>query len=267
MKLAREHWNRENYQEFCDFLFAEAEEGYREFVLGGTITERTLLGVRVPRCREIAKEILKGAALEFLKFEPVTFEEVMVRGLVIAGLPYDEMVARLKDFVALIDNWEICDVFCAATGKNVRKHRAEFLEEIDKMLWSLDEFQTRFALVSLLDHYIVADYLPVIFDRLSGTVPYLSDGPGELSVERAAGSYNGERVRDVMAWDAYYVKMAVAWLVATCFCKFPEETYAWFVESKLPRWTHNKAIAKACESYRVDRDLKAELKKLKHPKL
>lgn len=267
MKLKREHWIREDYQEFCDFLFAEAEEGYRDFVLGGIITERPLLGVRVPKCREIAKEILRGKTSEFLDFEPVTFEEVMVRGLVIAGLPYEEMVTRLKDFVSLIDNWEICDVFCAATGKNVRKHREEFLEKIDKMLWSLDEFQTRFALVSLLDHYIVADYLPVIFDRLTGIASYLSDGPGELSVERAAGSCDGMRVRDAMAWDAYYVKMAVAWLVATCFSKFPEETYAWFVNAKLPKWTHNKAISKACESYRVDRDLKAELKKLKRPKL
>lgn len=253
-----------NYQEFRNRLFGEAEEGYRDFVLGGIITERPLLGVRVPKCREIAKEILaSGETSEFFENEPVAFEEVLIRGLVIAGLPYEEMIKKLYDFIPLIDNWEICDVVCATTRKNISKHKAKFLEEIDKMLKSLDEFETRFALVSLLDHYIEPEYLQVVYDRVSEIAGVLSEGPGELSVERIKGSTDGKRVRKVMAWDAYYVKMAVAWLISVLFVKFPEETKMWFSHLTLPKWTYNKAIAKTCESYRVDRDFKAELKKMK----
>ena len=253
-----------DYQEFRNRLFEEAEEGYRDFVLGGTITERPLLGVRVPKCRKIAKEILVSEeASGFLKNEPVAFEEVLIRGLVIAGLPYEEMMKELHGFIPLIDNWEICDVVCAAMRKNISKHKAEFLEEIDKMLKSLDEFETRLALVSLLDHYVEPEYLQVVYDRVSDIAGVLSEGPGEMSVERTKGELIGKRVRKVMAWDAYYVKMAVAWLISVLFVKFPEETMAWFSHLSMPRWTYNKAISKTCESYRVDRDLKAELKKMK----
>lgn len=257
-------WSKVEYQKFQNRLFEEAEEGYRDFVLSGIITERPLLGVRVPKCKEIAKEILaKGDITAFLKNKPVAFEEVAIRGYVIAGLPYPQMVKEMYNFIPLIDNWEICDTFCAAMKKNIKKNRAEFLEEIDKMLKSLDEFQTRVALVCLLDHYVEAEYLQVVFDRLTGISEVLSDGPGELSVERIPGKTAGKRVRTVMAWDAYYVKMAVAWLISVLFVKFPEETMAWFSHLSLPKWTYNKAISKTCESYRVDRDLKVRLKKMK----
>ena len=285
-------WSKTEYQEFQNRLFEEAEEGYRDFVLTGIITERPLLGVRVPKCRAIAKEILLGKletydstkgkagfpeketlslskeeqisnALNFLKNTPVAFEEVAIRGYLIASLPYEQMVEEMYKFIPLMDNWEICDTFCAAMKKNISKNKDSFLEEIDKMLKSLDEFQTRVALVCLLDHYIEPEYLQVIYDRINDIAAVLSDGPGELSVERIKGETGGKRVREVMAWDAYYVKMAVAWLISVLFAKFPEETMFFFSHLSMPRWTYNKAILKTCESYRIDKDLKAELKKLK----
>ena len=259
-----------NYSELQSKLFENAEEGYRDFALGGIITERPLLGVRVPKCREIAKEIVtkpgyfEGGVEAFLQNEPVSSEEVLIRGFVIANLPYDEMVSQIYGFAALIDNWQVCDTFCAAMKKNIVKHKAEFLEEIDKMLKSLDEFQTRVALVCLLDHYIEADYLAVIFDRVNEMAEFLSDGPGEMSVVRAPGEKVGRRVAEnVLSWDAYYVKMAVAWLLSMCFAKFPEETMQFFKQVQLPKWTFNKTILKTCESYRVDRDVKDELRELK----
>ena len=274
-----------NYQKFRNRLIEEAEEGYREFALKGTITERPLLGVRIPKCRIIAKEVLEGEfdgkiitgevnkkdaekirtenARDFLVNEPTAFEEVMVRGFVISDLQYPEMIKELYKFIPLIDNWAVCDCFTASIRKNVKKNQAEYLNEIDKMLKSLDEFETRVALVSLLDHYIEPDYLQVVFDRINEISPCLSDGPGELSVERAKGKTEGERKRKVMAWDAYYVKMAVAWLISVCFAKFPEQTSIFFSHLSLPVWTYNKSITKTCESYRVDKDLKAELKKMK----
>ena len=233
LNLVKSNWMKKDYQEFRDYLFEIAEEGYRDFALGGVITERALLGVRVPKCREIGKEIARGNYEEFLQFNPECFEEVMIRGFVIAGLPYTEMKTRLDDFIKLIDNWEICDTFVAAL-KSVKKNRDDFLNEIDKML-EKGEFYTRVALVSLLDHYLDAEYLSVVFDRT-------------LRVKNR---------------EEYYVKMAVAWLVATCFAKYPEETMMFFKKAGLPKWTHNKAISKACESYRVDRDLKEELKRLR----
>lgn len=267
------NWNKTEYKELQNRLFEEAEEGYRDFVLNGLITERPVLGVRIPKCKVIAKEILAGCVNEgvvreemifnFLKNEPVAFEEVAVRGYVIAGLPYERMKREMYPFIELIDNWEICDTFCAEMKKNIRKNQTDFLNEIDKMLKSLDEFQTRVALVCLLDNYVSADYLNVIFDRIADIAKYLSDGEGEMSVVRKKGETGGERIGTVLSWDAYYVKMAIAWLISVCFAKFPDETLLFFEDLKLPRWTYNKAISKTCESYRVDKSLKEELRRLR----
>ncbi|MBQ3306525.1 DNA alkylation repair protein [Candidatus Saccharibacteria bacterium] len=245
-----------NYEEFLAELASSADDEYRDFIMKGIPTERPILGVRVPRLREIAREI--SDVPDFLSHAPISREEVSVRGFVIASLPYDEMKKCLPDFVALIDNWENCDTFCASLRRAVlsRKtaaraakvtaraassyvtssdRRADFLETLDKFLTSSREFGVRFALVCLLDFYVDADYLPVIFDR----------------------------VLRVSNRDEYYIKMAVAWLLATCYIKFPEPTESFLMSADLPDWTFNKTISKICDSYRVDKDAKARLRALR----
>ena len=57
--------------------------------------------------------------------------------------------------------------------------------------------------------------------------------------------------------------MAVAWAVSICFIKFPEKTQILLKSNKLDNFTHNKSIQKIIESYRVDKEVKNELRKLK----
>ncbi len=223
------------YKDFCAALMAEADEGFAEFAQKGILTERPILGVRTPRLREMAREIVKrGEVAEFLKNVPVSYEEVVVRGFVIAYLPYEEMMGYFDEFLKLMDNWAVCDMF-SATLKSVRKHREEFLEKIDAIVRTGAEFETRTGLVCLLDHYVMVEYLPVIF----------------------------EYVETVAEREEYYVKMAVAWLVAECFIKFPEITESYLMTCHLPKWTFNKTISKICDSRRVDEDAKQRLKKIR----
>ena len=63
--------------------------------------------------------------------------------------------------------------------------------------------------------------------------------------------------------EAYYVKMAVAWAVSVCYVKFPEKTESFLKEETLDVFTHNKALQKIRESYRVTREDKERLKGLK----
>lgn len=254
MELKREHWTKADYQGFCTELLKFSDEEFARFCQKGILTERPVLGVRTPKMRAMAKEILSGNWREFLEFSPVSLEETEVRGFVIAGLPYEGMMVRMDDFIALMDNWAVCDAFCSSI-KSVKKHREEFLEKIGDLLSSFDEYQTRVALVCLLSYYVDGDYLPVVFDRLREISGLLSDGPGLVGTKLDGGI--------LLAWDAYYVKMAVAWLISVCFAKFPEETLVVFERLGLPKWTHNKAISKTCESLRVDRGLKETLKKMR----
>lgn len=212
-----------------------ADPIYAEFASGGTPTEFPFLGVRLPDLRALAKEIMKaGNAEEFLAHPPQSFEEVMTQGIIIASLPYEEMRGRVFQFVRGIDNWGVCDTFCN-TAKSVKKHREEFLEGVIDPLLDGGEFEVRVGLVMLLCHYVSAEYLSVIFDRVM-------------------------RVKDR---EEYYIKMAVAWLMAECFIKFPDETGAVLMAGALPKWTQNKTISKIRDSYRVPEEVKEGLVKFR----
>ncbi|MBQ6355424.1 DNA alkylation repair protein [Candidatus Saccharibacteria bacterium] len=169
-----------NYEEFLAELVKNADDAYRDFSSKAVLTERPFLGVRTPKLREIAREIIAGKYSEtpadqikiiagLLSHEPVSREEVLVRGFVIARLPYEDMVLHMdKDYLPFVDSWEACDVFCASirkavlSRKNGADHREDFLKVVDQLLSSPHEFYVRTGLVCLLDFYITPEYLPVI---------------------------------------------------------------------------------------------------------
>ena len=209
-----------------------ADEKYREFSMKGIPSERPFIGVRIPKIREIVSRVPIERFDEFLAVEPVAIEEVLARGMIIARMDYSEMVSAFDSQVELIDDWCTCDTFCAGIRKTVAKHREEFYDlKIRGLVESRREFSTRVGLVLLLG-YVSEEWLQVIFETV------------ELVASR----------------EEYYVRMAVAWLVAECFIKFPDETFSYLQVSKLPAWTYNKAISKICDSYRVDGEMKDVLR-------
>lgn len=224
------------YSDFRTKLIAAADEKYREFSQKGIPCERPFIGVRIPKIRALVKEIPPQHFAEFLDTEPIAIEEVIARGFLIARLPYDEMLKVFDSQIKLLDNWCTVDTFCAALRKTVKGHEADFLDrKVERLLKSKNEFTTRAGLVCLLDFYVKPDYLNLIFDRV------------EVLKDR----------------QDYYVKMAIAWLLAECFIKFPTATFAYLQISHLDRWTFNKTVSKICDSYRVDTDTKEIIKKLR----
>ncbi len=235
----------ENYSEFREKLAYYADDSYREFSQKGIPTERPFIGVRIPQIREIAKDIAPKFYNDFLKTEPVAIEEVLARGMVICRLPYEEILAPRKAFnnksyfdsqIDIIDNWCTCDTFCSGVAKRIKNHRAEFLDlKIENLLADPREFAVRTGLVLLKCAYMDFDYLNLIFDR----------------------------VENLRNREEYYIKMASAWLIAECFTKYPEATFAYLKTTKLPKWTFNKTISKICDSYRVLEEDKALLRKMR----
>ncbi|EGW41420.1 DNA alkylation repair protein, partial [Desulfosporosinus sp. OT] len=63
--------------------------------------------------------------------------------------------------------------------------------------------------------------------------------------------------------EEYYVNMMVAWYFATALAKQYEGTLPYIREQRLVKWTHNKAIQKAVESYRIGDEAKVYLRTLK----
>jgi len=61
----------------------------------------------------------------------------------------------------------------------------------------------------------------------------------------------------------YYVNMMIAWYFATALAKKWDISIKYLEENKLDKWTHNKTIQKAIESYRIAKEQKEYLRQLK----
>ena len=236
------------YSEFKTKLISLSDDTYREFSKKTIPSDRPFLGVRIPDIKKLVKAIPPEKIEEFINATPVAIEEVLARGFAIARLPYEKMLEKFDSHVALLDNWCTVDTFVAALRKTVSHHEADFLDKkVEPLLKSSDEFAVRTGLVCLLDFFITPDYLPLIFDRIEST-------------NRRIGSANSNIKSST---NNYYIKMALGWLLAECFIKFPDITYPYLKSSTLDSWTFNKAISKICDSYRVDQATKTHLKTLR----
>lgn len=227
---------KEIYQE----LQSLSDPKYKEFHGGLVPGEENLLGVRIPALRRYARELFtkSGGRADILLQEigDSCYEEITLQGMIIGlqrNVPSEMLFAQIEGFVPKIRNWAICDTFCASL-KETRKYREDTWEFLRPYLQSDLEFDVRFGVVMLLDHYMKREYL----ERLFATAQ---------SVHH----------------EGYYVKMAVAWLISICFVKFYDETMAFMKQAKLDDFTYNKALQKARESRQISNVQKAQLQAMK----
>ena len=199
-----------------------------------TVKPERIIGVRTPELRQMAKQYAQaGDADLFLKNLPHRyFEEEQLHAFILSGMKdYGECLAELNRFLPYVDNWATCDQM---SPKVFRKHREELLNSIREWIGSKETYTIRFGIGMLMEHYLDGDFDPA----------YL---------EMAAGVRSGE----------YYVNMMTAWYFATALAKHYDEVLPFIEGHRLDVWTHNKAIQKATESYRVGEEQKAYLRSLK----
>lgn len=209
---------------------------YREFSKKLLPNVDNILGVRVPILRSIAKEIAKKDPISYL--DNVTndsFEEVMLEGFVIGNLKEekDTIIKYIDSFIPKIDNWSVCDTFCASL-KIVNSDLDYFFEYLSKYKNSKEEFTLRFMLVMFLNYYIDKKYIFKIF-----------------------------KIIKTINNDDYYVKMAIAWLLSICYIKYKDETLEYLASCNLDDWTYNKTLQKIIESNRINYEEKEILKTMK----
>lgn len=189
-----------------------------------------VLGVRVPTLRKLAKKY-KNQIDTLLCCTDDYYEVTFIKLQAVALLPWDGFINYVDKCVPLIDNWATCDCFAP---KCIATHKDEFLPYIFSYTDSDKEFTQRFALTTLLHYYVEDKYLQLIF----------------------------ETVRKSNC-ELYYVHMAAAWLIAEVLVKFYDGGVEFLNSGALDTKTHNKAIQKACESYRLTKEQKDFLRGLK----
>ena len=220
-------------------LFSLQDKKYRDFQakLIPTVDPETVIGVRTPQMRKLAKRLYKETdpnELEaFLNELPHKyFDENQLHAFLISEeKDYDRCVAQVNAFLPYVDNWATCDQM---SPKVFRKHRGELLSYIREWISSDRTYTIRFGIGMLMQHYLDEDFEP---------------------------SYP-EMVAQVRS-EEYYVNMMIAWYFATALAKQYETAITYIEEQKLDVWTHNKAIQKARESYRITPEQKEYLKTLK----
>lgn len=240
MNYRTEKFTAADYAAFLEELKGLADSKYREFHSSLVPTEQKefFLGVRMPKLRELGREISKGDPRGFLGLCGDTYyEESMVRGIV-TGLvkPRDfaDFVSLSDSFIPYISNWALCDCFCSGL-KSVKKFKDEFFEHIlSSYIPAENPWAVRAGLVIMLNYYLEEKYI----DRVLSAV-------------------------DEIKSEEYYVKTAQAWLLATAAAKCREKTVLYLQNNSLDNFTQNKAIQKARESFRVDDDTKELLVKFK----
>lgn len=217
-------------------LFALADEAYRRFQtpLLPTVAPERIIGVRTPNLRKLAKELAGTAEAEaFLRDLPHTYyEENNLHAFLVEQIrDYDTCIAAIDAFLPYVDNWSTCDGW---SPKVLKKHPDEVLAKIREWMASDLPYTVRFG-IGMLQRY----FLDERFDAA-----YLD---WVAAVDR----------------EEYYVRMMVAWYFATALAKQYEAALPFIEEGWLPLWTHNKAIQKALESYRISNEQKVYLKTLK----
>ncbi len=226
------------YEEIKLCLEALAEAEYQSFSQSLVPGSRPMLGVRIPALRRLAKQIAKEDWQGFLdRAKEETSEEVNLQGFVIgyAKADYDALLPYITRHVEKIDDWFLCDGFCA-TLKIVKKHKEAFLKFLMPYVESNEEFKQRFAAVMLMNYYLEDE-------DIRNTLMLL----------------------DSMKHPGYYRQMAVAWAVATAWAKQREATACYMQpgNNTLDDFTYNKAIQKMLESYRVSAEDKQMLREMK----
>ena len=217
-------------------LFNLQDIKYRDFQIKliPTRDPDTIIGIRTPDLRKLSKRIVKEDYKSFLDELPHKyFDENQLHAFIISELKdYDECINYINKFLPYVDNWATCDQM---SPKIFKKHIDKLIVQIKKWIKSKETYTIRFGIGMLMQYYLddefKKDYLELVSNIKS---------------------------------NEYYVNMMIAWYFATALAKQYDATIPYIENHKLDKWTHNKTIQKAIESYRITNEQKDFLRTLRN---
>ena len=217
-------------------LFLLQDKEYREFQskLMPTVDKARVIGVRIPVLRKFAADFYKREeAARFLSELPHRYyeENNLHAFLIEKETDYDKCISLLDDFLPYVDNWATCDMM---SPKVLGDNKDRLIDEIYKWIESRDTYSVRYGINLFMKYYLDEGF----------TEEY-------------------PRVVAEVKSDEYYVNMMRAWYFATALAKRYDEVLPFITENRLDKWTHNKTIQKAVESYRITDEQMNHLKTLK----
>ena len=217
-------------------LFRLQDKEYRDFQskLIPTVDPKSMIGVRTPALRKLAKQLSKETDIAvYLDLLPHKyFDENQLHAFILSGIKdFSDCLAGVERFLPYVDNWATCDQM---SPKVFRKHRPELLKAVRRWIASGQTYPIRFGIGMLMQHFLDEDFAPEYPELVAG-----------------------------ICSKEYYVRMMIAWYFATALAKQYDSVLPYIEQVRLDAWTHNKAIQKAVESYRITAEQKNYLRSLR----
>ena len=224
-----------------------SEEKYRQghIRIINALPERRILGLHLPEMKQVTKELAKQAnVLDVLcGFEQehqaerfsLTYEETLIWGLTINAMkcPPEERLDLLRRYIPVLDNWAVCDSFCCNAKWALKIPTEDLWVFLQPYFQSKKEFEVRFAIVMSMCYLMKEEWSGIVFHRLEAL---------DLSAIRSEYTHLPA---------PYYVRMGMAWLLATALAKFPDATRSFLNASSLSEDVKRLYARKARESFRT----------------
>lgn len=219
-----------------EMLIEVKDNEYQKFQarLVPNIPSDTIVGVRTPQMRKIAKEVFASDLREaFLTDLPHRYyEENLIHFFIVAMIKdFDQCVQMTEAFLPYVDCWPVSD---QASPGAFKKNHPRLLPYIKKWISSDHIYTARFGIRMLMNEFLGEDFRE----------EYLA----------LVAAKKGED---------YYLKMMIAWFFATALAKRYDESVKYLENHVLDDWVHRKTIQKAIESYRITPEHKEYLKSLR----
>lgn len=193
-----------------------------------------MIGVKIPVLRSIAKRIAKENPIMFLEQNDFSYYELEMLQAMVIGYMKTDIKTKLtfaRIFIPFIHDWSVNDTFCQ-TFKDAVIYQEDVWNLLGEYYNSTNEFELRVVVIMMMCYFINDEYVDKVIDFITNT--YL---------------------------DKYYFKMGVAWCMQVIMMKYPDKGLNIIKSNSLDKWTHNKAISKMTDSFRISAELKTELKK------
>ncbi len=215
---------------------ARGNEEYAAFNKRIVNTSKEVIGVRVPDLRRLARQLAKtmAGADDFKRFlgevDWRVFDEAMLAGLVLNAvkLSSEGHIALAKKYLAKADSWAEIDIF---VEKKARFTTAEYWQFAVESIQDDREFVARYGVIAMMSNFLDDTHIDQVFRHL-------------------------RQLKN----DAYYVKMACAWLYTTAAIDYYELTMTELERPEIDTWTRRKAYQKMLESRRLTDEQKTEIR-------
>lgn len=217
-------------------LLEMQDEAYKAFnsKLIPNVDSSIMIGIRTPKLRAYARELMKEQDMEcFLQDLPHRyFEENQLHAFLISQMKeMPSCMVAVNRFLPYVDNWATCDQL---SPKIFKKHKEELLEQVKIWIHADATYTIRFAIKMQMEHFL--------------------DDAFDLEYPKMVAKVQSEE---------YYVRMMIAWYFATALAKQYDAILPFIEHKELDNWTHNKAIQKSIESYRILPEQKEYLRSLR----